>query len=118
MSGNTPRAPRERMFQNGFGLALMMQALELSPVPAPRMKATTATCLSLFGPTSSGQRMFFNWRVAQLIERIKAIPRQPDSIPSERALRSRERVLREGMDIDRLVFLSPCARRRAVKAAL
>jgi len=39
--------------------------------------------------------------VTQLIERIKATPRQPGvddiRIPSERAFRSRERALREGL---------------------
>ena len=50
----------------------------------------------------------FNRRVTRLIERIKATPRQPGvdeiRIPSERAFRSRERLLREGLEIDRLVF--------------
>jgi LDH2 family malate/lactate/ureidoglycolate dehydrogenase len=47
-------------------------------------------------------------QVTQLIERIKATPRQPSvddiRIPSERAFRSRERALREGLEIDRAVF--------------
>jgi LDH2 family malate/lactate/ureidoglycolate dehydrogenase len=46
--------------------------------------------------------------VTQLIERIKATPRRPGvddiRIPSERAFRSRERALREGLEIDRVVF--------------
>jgi len=46
--------------------------------------------------------------VTELIERIKATPRQPGideiRIPSERAFRFRERALREGLTIDRLVF--------------
>jgi LDH2 family malate/lactate/ureidoglycolate dehydrogenase len=46
--------------------------------------------------------------VTQLIADIKATPRQPDideiRIPSERAFRSRERLLVEGLTIDRLVF--------------
>ena len=43
-----------------------------------------------------------------MIQRIKATPRQPGfddiRIPSERAFRSRERALREGLEIDRVVF--------------
>ena len=50
----------------------------------------------------------FEQHVAQLIERIKATPRQSGvdeiRIPSERAFRSRERALREGLEIDQLVF--------------
>ena len=46
--------------------------------------------------------------MTELIERIKATPRRPGvddiRIPSERAFRSRERALREGLEIDRVVF--------------
>jgi LDH2 family malate/lactate/ureidoglycolate dehydrogenase len=53
--------------------------------------------------------------VTQLIENIKATPRQAGvdeiRIPSERAFRTRERFLREGLTIDRLVFDSLVALR-------
>ncbi len=46
--------------------------------------------------------------MTQLIEDIKATPRQAGveeiRIPSERAFRTRERLLVEGLTIDRLVF--------------
>jgi L-2-hydroxycarboxylate dehydrogenase (NAD+) len=46
--------------------------------------------------------------VTELIERIKSTPRQPGvddiRIPSERAFRSRERALLDGLEIDRMVF--------------
>ncbi len=46
--------------------------------------------------------------MTELIDRIKATPRQTGvdeiRIPSERAFRTRERKLREGLEIDRLVF--------------
>jgi LDH2 family malate/lactate/ureidoglycolate dehydrogenase len=46
--------------------------------------------------------------VTQLIERIKATPRQSGvdaiRIPSELAFRLRERAQHEGLEIDRLVF--------------
>jgi LDH2 family malate/lactate/ureidoglycolate dehydrogenase len=61
-----------------------------------------------FQPELVGPADVFKRRVVQLIERIKAIPRQAGvdeiRIPSERAFRSRERALREGLEIDRLVF--------------
>ena len=53
------------------------------------------------------RRMTFD-ELTQLIERVKATPRQPGvdeiRIPSERAFRCRERALHEGLEIDRLVF--------------
>ena len=50
----------------------------------------------------------FKQQVTELIDRIKATPRQPGvdeiRIPSERAFRTREQGLREGIEIDRAVF--------------
>jgi len=50
----------------------------------------------------------FKQQVGGLIERIKATPRQPGvseiRIPGERALRSRERARRDGIEVDRLVY--------------
>jgi len=49
----------------------------------------------------------FERQVTQLIERVKATPRQPGvdeiRIPSERAFRQRQRALREGLEIDQMV---------------
>ena len=42
----------------GFGLALMIQALGVLAGSGAEHEATTATCSSPFGPTSSGRRMF------------------------------------------------------------
>jgi LDH2 family malate/lactate/ureidoglycolate dehydrogenase len=56
------------------------------------------------GPTSFGPADAFERQVAQLIERIKATSVDDIRIPSERAFRSRERALREGLEIDRVVF--------------
>jgi LDH2 family malate/lactate/ureidoglycolate dehydrogenase len=54
--------------------------------------------------------------VTQLIERIKATPRQTGvddiRIPSERAFHSRARTLQEGLEIDRVVFDALVALRR------
>ena len=61
-----------------------------------------------FRPNLFGAEDVFKARVTQLIEDIKATPRRAGideiRIPSERAFRSRERLLREGLTIDRLVF--------------
>ena len=61
-----------------------------------------------FRPGLLGPADAFERQVMQLIERIKATPRQRGvddiRIPSERAFRSRERALREGLEIDRVVF--------------
>jgi len=61
-----------------------------------------------FRPDLIGPTDVFNRQVTALIERIKTTPRQSGvdeiRIPSERAFRSRERLLREGLSFDRLVF--------------
>jgi LDH2 family malate/lactate/ureidoglycolate dehydrogenase len=50
----------------------------------------------------------FKREVSGLVDRVKSIPRQPGAdeirIPGERSFRSRERLLREGIEIDRLVY--------------
>ena len=50
----------------------------------------------------------FKREVSGLVDRIKSVPRQPGveeiRIPGERSFRSRERLLREGIEIDRLVY--------------
>jgi LDH2 family malate/lactate/ureidoglycolate dehydrogenase len=92
----------------GFGLALMMQALGLLAGSGSEQDSDYGYLFIAFRPDLVGTADVFNRRVTQLIERIKATPRQPGideiRIPSERAFRSRERALREGLTIDRLVF--------------
>ena len=92
----------------GFGLALMIQVLGLLAGFGPNNESDytylfVAFKLSLLGPADVFER-----EVTQLIERIKATPRKPGvdeiRIPSERAFRFRERALREGLEIDRLVY--------------
>ncbi len=50
----------------------------------------------------------FKREVSLLVDQIKGIPRQPGveeiRIPGERAFKSRERLLRDGIEIDRLVY--------------
>jgi LDH2 family malate/lactate/ureidoglycolate dehydrogenase len=98
----------------GFGLALMVQALGLLGGSGPEQDSEPDLFIA-FQPDLFGPKDVFNRRVTQLIEDIKATPRQPGieeiRIPSERAFRSRERALREGLNIDRLVFDSLVALR-------
>jgi LDH2 family malate/lactate/ureidoglycolate dehydrogenase len=92
----------------GFGLALMMQALGLLAGSGSEQESDSGYLFIAFRPDLVGTADVFYRRVTQLIERIKATPRQPGideiRIPSERAFRSRERALCEGLNIDRLVF--------------
>jgi len=99
----------------GFGLALMIQVLGLLAGSSSDQESCSGYLFIAFRPDLVGTADVFNHRVTQLIERIKATPRQPGieeiRIPSERAFRSRERALREGLNIDRLVFDSLVALR-------
>jgi len=91
----------------GFGLALMVQALGLLGGSGPQ-DSEPGYLFIAFRPDLFGPKDVFDRRVTELIEDIKATPRQPGieeiRIPSERAFRARERALREGVSIDRLVF--------------
>ncbi len=92
----------------GFGLALMIQALGVLAGTGSEQESDSGYLFIAFHPDLVGPADVFNRRVTELIERIKATPRQPGideiRIPSERAFRSRERALREGLTIDRMVF--------------
>src|SRR5581483_8295637 len=89
----------------GFGLALMIQALGL--LGGAAQDGDPGYLFIAFRPDLLGPEDVFRRRVTQLIEDIKATPRQAGTdeirIPSERAFRSRERLLVEGLTIDRLV---------------
>jgi LDH2 family malate/lactate/ureidoglycolate dehydrogenase len=92
----------------GFGLALMMQALGLLAGSGSAAGSDYGYLFIAFRPDLLGPADAFEEQVTQLLERIKATSRQPGveeiRIPSERAFRSRERALREGLEIDRLVL--------------
>jgi LDH2 family malate/lactate/ureidoglycolate dehydrogenase len=99
----------------GFGLALMVQALGLLGGISPEQATEPGYLFIAFRPDLFGPKDIFDRRVTQLIDDIKATPRQPGveeiRIPSERAFRAREVALREGLNIDRLVFDSLVALR-------
>jgi LDH2 family malate/lactate/ureidoglycolate dehydrogenase len=90
----------------GFGIALMIQAMGL--LGGAEQDEDPGYLFIAFRPDLFGPEDVFRGRVTQLIETIKATPRQAGideiRIPSERAFRTRERLLREGLTIDRLVF--------------
>lgn len=92
----------------GFGLALMVQALGVLAGAATDENSAFGYLFIAFKPDLLGPADIAEQRVAELIEKVKAVPRQPGideiRIPSERAFRSRERLLREGLEIDRLVY--------------
>jgi LDH2 family malate/lactate/ureidoglycolate dehydrogenase len=92
----------------GFGLALMMQALGLLAGSGSDAESDYGYLFVAFRPDLLGPADVFEGQVTQFIERIKATPRAPGieeiRIPSERAFRSRDRAVREGLEIDRLVF--------------
>ena len=91
-----------------FGLALIVQAFGLLASSAFDPDQDDGYLFVVFKPDLLGDLDDFKLRLGELIERIKAAPRQPEvpeiRIPGERAFHSRERALREGIEIDRLVY--------------
>ena len=92
----------------GFGLALMVQALGVLAGSGSESPSDYGYLLIAFRPELIGPADVFERQVTQLIDRVKATPRQPGleeiRIPSERAFRSRRRLQREGLEIDQVVF--------------
>ena len=92
----------------GFGLALMMQALGALASAGSETRSDYGYLFIAFRPDLIAPADAFEAHVTQLIDRIKATPRQPGvdaiRIPSERAFQSRERLAREGLEFDRLVY--------------
>jgi LDH2 family malate/lactate/ureidoglycolate dehydrogenase len=92
----------------GFGLSLMVQALGVFAGSATEQNSAFGYLFVAFRPDLLGPADTAEQRVTELIERVKAVPRREGvdeiRIPSERAFRSREKLLREGLEIDRLVY--------------
>jgi LDH2 family malate/lactate/ureidoglycolate dehydrogenase len=103
----------------GFGLALMMQALGLLAGSALHGARDYGYLFVAFRPDLLGSADGFERDVTDLIERVKATPvRQgsdPIRIPSERAFHSRERAVRDGLEIDQMVFDALVALRARAK---
>ena len=92
----------------GFGLALIVQALGVLAGSALDPDKDDGYLFVVFKPDLLLNLDDFKRQVSELIDRIKATPRQPGvseiRIPGERAFRSRERAFREGIEIDRVVY--------------
>ena len=92
----------------GFGLALIVQTLGLLASVGFGREQDDGYLFIVFKPDLLVESDAFKQQVSELIERVKATPRQSEMneirIPGERAFRSRERALREGIEIDRLVY--------------
>ena len=92
----------------GFGLALIVQAFGLLAGSAPNANQDDGYLFIVFKPQLLADLDEFKQQLGELIERIKATPRRPEvseiRIPGERAFRSREKALREGIEVDRAVY--------------
>jgi LDH2 family malate/lactate/ureidoglycolate dehydrogenase len=92
----------------GFGLAFIMQALGVLAGSPLDPEHDNGYLFVVFKPDLLMPLEEFKRELTGLVARVKAVPRQPGvediRIPSERAFRSREKALREGIEVDRAVL--------------
>ena len=92
----------------GFGLAFIVQALGVLAGSALDPDKDDGYLFVVLKPDLLIDPDDFKQQISALIDRIKATPRQPGvseiRIPGERAFRSREQKLRDGIEIDRVVY--------------
>jgi L-2-hydroxycarboxylate dehydrogenase (NAD+) len=92
----------------GYGLGFIVQALGVLAGSGMDPDQDDGYLFIVFKPDLLVPLDRFKREVSTLVDRIKSIPRQPGveeiRIPGERAFRSRERLLAEGIEIDRLVY--------------
>ncbi|HUK00448.1 MAG TPA: Ldh family oxidoreductase [Stellaceae bacterium] len=92
----------------GYGLALMVQALGVLAGSALDVDRDNGYLFLVLKPDLLRPLEAFKREMTELIERVKATPRQPGvdeiRIPSEQAFRNRTRALREGLEIDAAVY--------------
>jgi len=92
----------------GYGLALMVQALGVLAGSALDVDRDNGYLFLVLKPDLLRPLDAFKREMTELIERVKATPRQPGieeiRIPSEQAFRNRPRLLREGIEIDKAVY--------------
>ena len=91
----------------GYGLALMVHALGVLAGSALDVDRDNGYLFLVLKPDLLRPLDTFKREMTELIERVKATPRQPGideiRIPSEQAFRNRARLLREGLDLDAAV---------------
>ena len=87
---------------------MIVQALGLLAGPTLDADNEDGYLFVVFKPGLLADLEDFKEQLGKLIARIQANPRQPGvseiRIPGERAFRSREKALREGIEVDRLVY--------------
>jgi len=92
----------------GFGLAFIVQALGVLAGSALDPDRDDGYLFVVLKPDLLIDPDDFKQQLSALIDRIKATPRQPGvseiRLPGERAFRSREQALRDGIEIDRVVY--------------
>jgi LDH2 family malate/lactate/ureidoglycolate dehydrogenase len=92
----------------GFGLGFIVQAFGVLAGSALDLDGDNGYLFIVFKPDLLQPLDAFKRDMTALIDRVKATPRQPGVdeilIPSERSFRSRERLLREGLEIDGAVY--------------
>jgi LDH2 family malate/lactate/ureidoglycolate dehydrogenase len=92
----------------GFGLAFIVQALGVLAGSAMDPDKDDGYLFVVIKPDLLVPLDEFKREVTALVERVKAVLRQPGvgeiRIPGERGFRSRERLSRDGIEIDRLVY--------------
>ncbi len=92
----------------GYGLGFVVQALGVLAGSAMDPDGDDGYLFVVFKPDLLVPLEEFKCQVMALIERIKSVPRASGvdeiRIPGERAFRSRERLRREGIEVDRLVY--------------
>jgi LDH2 family malate/lactate/ureidoglycolate dehydrogenase len=92
----------------GFGLALMVQALGVLGGAGLDAEGDDGYLFIVFRPDLLRPLADTKREVAALVERVKATPKAPGvediRIPSERAFQTRERLLRDGLALDRAVW--------------
>jgi len=92
----------------GFGLAFIVQVLGVLAGSALEPDGDDGYLFVVLKPDLLIDPEDFKQQISALVDRIKASPRQPGvseiRIPGERAFRSREQKLRDGIEIDRIVY--------------
>ncbi len=92
----------------GYGLGFIVQALGVLAGSAIDPDGDDGYLFVVFKPDLLIPLDQFKREVTSLVDRIKSTPRAPGAeeirIPGERAFKSRERLSREGIEVDRLVY--------------
>ena len=92
----------------GFGLAFIVQAFGVLAGSALDPDKDDGYVFIVLKPDLLVPLDDFKKQVSELVDRIKATPRQPGvdeiRIPGERGFRSRERMMQEGIEINRAVY--------------